>query len=95
MKLFAGIFILVIVFFVAWYVLRTVGKKAVLDKRRRMVQDYFLNQVGNFPVDSSMVFNQQNDLYSQSRMINAGIEVNEEEIQLVDYTKDVPWFFYL
>lgn len=95
MKIFAGILILVILIFVSWYVLRTVGKKALLDKKRRIIQEYFLNQVGDFSVDSSMMFNQQNDLYSQGRMINAGIEVNGEEIQMVDYTKDVPWFFYV
>lgn len=95
MTLFAGIMIVVIVFLVMVYVLRAAGKNAVLAKKRRKSQDYFLRQVSNFTVNSLIEFNRKEDLFSPSRMRNAGIEVTGEEIQLVDYTKNVPWFFYL
>lgn len=95
MTLFAGIMIVVIVFFVILYVLRAAGKYAVLAKKRRKSQDFFLCQMSDFTVNSLIVFDQADDLFSPGKMRNAGIEVIGEEIQLVDYTKDVPWFFHL
>lgn len=95
MILFAGVLIVVIVFVVIAYVLRTVRKKVILAKRRENSQNYFLYQVSNFTLNSSIVFNQREDLFSQGKMRNAGIEVTGEDIQLVDYVKNVPWFFYL
>ena len=95
MTFFAGITIIVIVFWVIAYVLRTARKSAVLAKKRKNSQNYFLCQVSNFTLNSSIVFNRKEDLFSRSRMRNAGIEVVGEDIQLVDYVKNVPWFFYL
>lgn len=93
MTLFAGIIIVVIVVFVMLYVLRTARKKVVSTKKRKKSQDYFLRQLSDFTVNSLIVFTRE-ELFSPSRMRNAGIDVAEEEIQLVDYTKNVPWFFY-
>lgn len=95
MTLFAGIMIVVIVFLVMVYVFRTVIKNIVLAKKRSKSQDFFLYQVNEFAVNSLIVFKEQGDLFSQSRMRNAGVEVGGEAIQLIDYIKNVPWFFYL
>lgn len=95
MVLFAGGLIVVIVLVVIAYVLRTVRKNVILAKRRENSQNYFLCQVSNFTLNSSIVFDRKEDLFSKSRMINAGIEVIGEDIQFVDYVKNVPWFFYL
>lgn len=95
MILFAGGLIVVIVIVVIAYVLRTVRKNVILAKKRESSQNYFLSQVSNFTLNSSIMFNRKDDLFSKSRMINAGIEVIGEDIQLVDYVKNVPWFFYL
>lgn len=95
MTIFAGVLIVFIVFVVIVYVLRTARKNAILAKKRENSQNYFMYQVSNFTLNSSIVFNRKEDLFSQSRMRNAGIEVVGEDIELVDYVKDVPWFFYL
>lgn len=95
MVLFAGGLIVTIIFVVIVYVLRAVRKNIILAKKRENSQNYFLCQVSDFTLNSSIVFERQEDLFSRSRMINAGIEVMEGDIQLVDYVKDVPWFFYL
>lgn len=93
MKLYAGILIVVIVFVVVMYVLRAARKNAILVKNRENSENYFLYQMKDFALDSTIVFNSEEDLFSQDRMINAGIEVVGESIQLADCVKNVPWFF--
>lgn len=95
MMIFAGVMIVVIVFSVMVFVLRAAGKNAVLQKKRKEIQDFFLCQMSNFTMDPLIEFRHKEDLLSPSMMSNAGIELIGEEIQMVDYVKNVPWFFYL
>ena len=90
----AGIIIAIIVLGVMVYVLREIRRNVVLAKKRKQNQDFFLCQVSNFTVNSIMVFKKKDDLFSIAKMRNAGIEVLGTDIEVLDYTKNVPWVFY-
>lgn len=92
--IFAGIVIVSIMFLTILYTLHTIGKHIILTRRKRKLEGYFISQTSNFTVSPLITFNKKEDLFSKATIENAGTVSIKEKFEIVDYTKNVPWFLH-
>lgn len=86
----------IIMLFVAVYTLRAFRKMNVGTESKLNNMENIVNQIEKWEETyelSSNSLSQKEDLFSPSKMKNGNINTDELQIEVKDYTSQVPWFF--